>query len=313
MLKYLIVLLDDGAASFCHYNPRTASDKLISTKSLQQAVNFALKENLMVQFVYSDKPLPSGYEKIINSVDHINLKPYSSAGEEDQAIIDIRSYNGETFDSESAIVRGTLNEISGNIDIIASLLRAHKRVNCVLTDINSLSESDMPIYESFLDNLTGIIAAEFKINNVIPSVNILTDRLALTKMNNCNAGVESLTVAPDGKFYICPAFYYDGETDLARDYDGVKIPNAELYRIDHAPICRICDAFQCHRCIWQHRLKTLEVNTPGHMQCVIAHIERNASRKLLCQLRALAPDIPLADIPGIDYLDPFDKLQTVNR
>lgn len=55
---------------------------------------------------------------------------------------------------------------------------------------------------------------------------------------------------------------------------------------------------------------TLEVNTPSHEQCVMAHLERNAARNLLASIRSkgtFLPDKP--EIKEIDYLDPFEKLQ----
>ena len=69
-----------------------------------------------------------------------------------------------------------------------------------------------------------------------------------------------------------------------------EIPDAELLRLDHAPLCRRCDAYACRRCVWLNRKLTRELNVPSHRQCVLAHIERNAS----------LPDSPTS------YLDPFE-------
>jgi len=89
---------------------------------------------------------------------------------------------------------------------------------------------------------------------------------------------------------------------------GVKIENAQLLHLDHAPICSHCDAFQCKRCIWLNKKTTLEVNTPSHEQCVAAHLERNASKRLLEHLRSHGNFFAkTADINEIDYLDPFEN------
>lgn len=63
--------------------------------------------------------------------------------------------------------------------------------------------------------------------------------------------------------------------------NGMNIKNSQLYKLDYAPLCRQCDAYQCKRCIWLNRKMTYEVNTPSHEQCVMGHLERNASRNLL--------------------------------
>ena len=88
---------------------------------------------------------------------------------------------------------------------------------------------------------------------------------------------------------------------------GLNIKNQQLYKLEYAPICRRCDAWQCKRCIWLNRKTTLEVNTPSHEQCVLGHLERNASREMLQNIRRHGTFMPDTEINEIDYLDPFDK------
>jgi CXXX repeat peptide maturase len=132
--------------------------------------------------------------------------------------------------------------------------------------------------------------------------------MMLTEMNNCNAGDTTITLAPNGKFYICPAFYYNDENDNVGNIEnGLDIKNKQLYKLDHAPICRKCDAWQCRRCTWLNRKTTLEVNTPSHEQCVAAHLERNASRNLMLSLRSKGTFLPdKEEIKELTYLDPFE-------
>ena len=145
-------------------------------------------------------------------------------------------------------------------------------------------------------------------------LNLLTDRIMLTAMNNCNAGWESIALAPNGKFYACPAFYQTkcqtaiDETDVSIGdlHQGVNIKNPQLYKLSHAPLCRNCDAYHCKRCVWLNRKTTFEINTPGHEQCVVAHIERNVSRELLTNIRKHGTFMPEINIKEIDYLDPFE-------
>ena len=125
-------------------------------------------------------------------------------------------------------------------------------------------------------------------------------------MNNCNAGVDCITLAPDGNLYLCPGFYYDSEEPIGNLDEGIKIKNQQLLRLDHAPLCRICDAYQCKRCIWLNRKLTMEVNTPSHEQCVVAHLERNQSRRLLAELQDRGLLDKKKEIKEISYLDPFD-------
>jgi hypothetical protein len=155
--------------------------------------------------------------------------------------------------------------------------------------------------------MSGWVEKEYISGNT-PQWNILTDRIMLSKMNNCGAGDTTITLAPNGKFYVCPAFYYEDMEDSIGDlHNGVNIANQQLYKLEYAPICRHCDAYQCNRCVWLNRRMTREVNTPSHEQCVAAHLERNASRLLLKNIHMHSEFMPEVDeIKEIDYLDPFN-------
>ena len=53
---------------------------------------------------------------------------------------------------------------------------------------------------------------------------------------------------------------------------------------------------------------TLDMNTPSHQQCVMAHVERNASKKLLEMMRENGIVVRNAnEIETIDYIDTFNK------
>ena len=69
MLQYLVILLDDSSTSFCHYDNKDEHN-LISIEDLREAIFFGMKENLMIQFVYPDYPLPKDYLDTIESIDH---------------------------------------------------------------------------------------------------------------------------------------------------------------------------------------------------------------------------------------------------
>lgn len=189
------------------------------------------------------------------------------------------------------------------------------RVNIILTDIKTFNDKDTEKYEKILATLSEKIE-KLCLKGKSPQLNLLTDRMMLEKMNNCNAGWESVTLAPDGKFYMCPAFYLaDDDEDYGLGKSkfsignlecGLDIKNPQLYKLSHAPICRNCDAYQCKRCVWLNRKTTYEVNTPSHEQCVVAHLERNASRELLHNIRKHGEFLPNVEINEIEYLDPFE-------
>ena len=303
MLKYLIVQLDDSSTSFCHYECQEDSRNLISIDDLRCGLIWAMKENLMVQFVYPSYELPQEYLKLIDSVDHIDIKA-------NDCDVDVTIVNGlddlsdEIANSNTPIVlRLKKSEFFENIKRIAKL----SEVNVIITDINTITEPEQEAYKNALQFLASAVKERIT-RRLASHINLLTDRMQLSSMNNCNAGIESVTLAPDGNFYICPGFYFDKEDNVGNPKDGLNIPNQRLFKLEYAPICRKCDAFHCKRCVWLNKKNTLEVNTPSHEQCVISHIERNASRELLESLNSDGLVKSSQAIPEIDYLDPFENI-----
>ena len=311
MLQYLIILLDDRSTSFCHYDiPNDRNKRLIDLDDLKQGIKYAMMENLMIQFVYPDYKLSKQYTEMINSIDHIDIKPFVDRQEIDSDVI---VFNGLPLNilEESyptSIFRVSLQEFFDFPPyLVKQICHSIKRTNIVISNIDPILSWDIDRYKSKLYELSYLIEQEY-VNDNICQWNILTDRISLLEMNNCNAGDTTITLAPNGRFYICPAFYYEDMEDSIGDvYKGLDIPNQHLYKIQFAPICRHCDAYQCKRCVWLNRRMTLEVNTPSHEQCVAAHLERNASRLFLHNLRKYGEFMPDKEIREIDYLDPFNN------
>lgn len=323
MLQYLIIILDDTSTSFCHYNSCKKECNLINKEVLKEGIIFGMKENLTIQFVYPNYEIPEEYKEIINSIDHSKIIPSIANTEEADVVVfnnwdEIKDY--PTRDDKAYILRISRDELFANHSLLSETFKKFARLNIVITDIEEFSEADFDKYAKCLNDWNDEVQSLYKAKHPI-QINVLTDRIMLNEMNNCGAGDASITLAPDGKFYECPAFYLDAQCDgtekslgdicskghsvgsLAK---GLDIRNPQLYKLSHAPICRKCDAYQCKRCIWLNRKTTCEINTPSHEQCVVAHIERNASRNLQ---KSLIEDKLYPEenkIKELSYLDPFD-------
>ena len=308
-MQYLVILLDDTSVAYCHADNSLKDRRLIPLGTLRKAIRFGMKQNLMIQYIYPDYDLPEEYNTLIESIDHVKIGR------------DVRVYNGvpASVAGKNVVLRLMIGEfIAGQYDI-AALLPQVERLNICLTDIAAFRDEQAEDYKKALETLNAVLVNLYKKENPT-QVNMLTDRLVLTEMHNCEAGTGNVTVAPNGKFYLCPAFYYDEQMGISNrmnhstkdasrsvgDLDsGLQIPNKQLLELDHAPLCRKCDAYHCHRCIWLNDRLTMDANTPSHQQCVLAHLERNASRELQQMLAAQGLHTG-NEIPEIDYLDPFD-------
>ena len=310
-LQYLVVLLDNTSIAYCHAENPLQERKLIPIDTLRQAILFGMKQNLMLQFVYPDYELPQEYNELIESIDHVKIGR--------DVIVCNRVEELPVSNVNTIVLRLTINDFITNVQTIVSHLAYFKRLNITLTDIESFTDDLIPAYKEALSVLSDAIAAQYKVRNQL-QVNILTDRLQLTEMRNCDAGIGNITLAPNGKFYLCPAFYYDEQMDISNRMNykikdatrsvgdlqhGIQIPNKQLLQLDHAPLCRICDAYHCHRCIWLNQRLTWDNNTPSRQQCLIAHVERNATQHLQAELQTIGYQFE-KQIENITYLDPFE-------
>lgn len=323
MQKYLIIQLDDTSVSYCHYENGKTERHLIFLDDLKAGIVYAMKENLTIQFVYPDYELPEEYKEAINTIDHSDIVSSRCQDNTLKEQADIIVFNGWTgldqyrfTENMVCVLRTSKADLLEQYLSLTTVLSKVVRLNVVITDVETFTNEDFDKYK----NVLTVISEEMEklyVDGKSPQLNILTDRMMLDSMNNCNAGWENITLAPDGKFYVCPAFYLADDNE---DYglgkakfsigdlqNGLDIKNPQLYQLNHAPLCRNCDAYQCKRCVWLNRKTTYEVNTPSHEQCVVAHLERNVSRELLANIRKHGDFLPeKEEIKKINYLDPFD-------
>lgn len=313
ILQHIIILLDDISPSFCHAeNPLTQRNPM-SLDLLKKGILFAMKENLQIQYALPPYALPDEYRTLMQTMDSMCI------GEDVKVYSDI----SQVTDCENAILRLSIAEFISNADRVAELLSKTSRLNICFRDIDNFDDSLTHAYRESLRTLKKKVFSLITEENIDIQCNLLTDRLQLSSMNNCGAGVNNITLAPNGKFYLCPAFYYDERSGLDNrrnfktsesdrsvgDIDGgLDIPDKQLLQLNHAPICRICDAFHCNRCLWLNQRLTLNINTPGRQQCVMAHIERNIAREL--QQDLIDAGFKFENLMSeSEILDPFEKIQ----
>ena len=308
-LQYFVVLLDDTSMAYCHAENPLKERCLMPLDTLRKAILFGMKQNLMIQFVYPNYELPTEYNELIETIDHVKI------GRE------VKIFNSvpQRIEGDNVVLRLSVAEFVDRQYDIATLLPQAKRLNICLTDIENFKDEQIEDYKRALATLNAVLLNLYK-SAKQSQFNLITDRLQLTEMHNCEAGVGNITIAPNGKFYLCPAFYYDEQLGISNRMNhktkdasrsvgdleqGIDIPNKQLLQLDHAPLCRICDAYHCNRCIWLNQKLTWDNNTPSHQQCVISHLERNASRDLQIKMQEIGYRFE-NEIKEINYLDPFD-------
>ena len=325
MLQYLVILLDDTSVAYCHADNPLKECSLMPLETLKKGILFGMKQNLMIQYVFPNYELPKEYAKVIESIDNVKIypigcKPVTGIEDGNNADVEVANEVPEKVEAKNLVLRLAFSEMLANKDEIAKLFASGARINLCITDVERFTDGQIEAYKQVLNEWDAILLNLYK-QGQSPQFNLLSDRMMLEKMHNCEAGVSNITLAPNGKFYLCPAFYYDEQTKVDNQLNhhqptsdnavgdlenGLDIPNLQLLKLDHAPLCRNCDAYQCRRCLWLNRRLTWDLNTPSRQQCVMAHIERNASRALLNDIRKVSKFMPEIDIKEINYLDPFE-------
>ena len=325
MLQYLVILLDDTSVAYCHADNPLKKRRLMPIETLKKAILFGMKQNLMIQYVFPDYALPKDYTEVIESIDNVKIypvvcKPVTGIEDGNDADVEVANAIPNKVETKNLVLRLVFSEMLAKKDEIAKLFASGARINLCIADVEQFTDEQIEAYKQVLKEWNAALLDLYK-QGQSPQFNLLTDRMMLDKMHNCEAGVSNITLAPNGKFYLCPAFYYDEQTKVDNQLNhhqptsdnavgdlekGLNIPNPQLLKLDHAPLCRNCDAYQCRRCIWLNRKLTWDLNTPSHQQCVMAHIERNASRDLLNDIRKIGEFMPNIDIKEINYLDPFE-------
>lgn len=330
MLQYLVILLDDTSAAYCHADNPLKKRNLMPIETLKKGILFGMKQNLMIQYVFPDcgtrdYELPKEYAEVIESIDNVKIypagcKPVTGIEDGNETDVEVANEVPKTVEAKNLVLRLPFGEMLKQKDEIAKLFASGVRINLCITDVERFTDGQIEAYKQLLEEWNGVLLGLYK-QGLSPQFNLLTDRMMLKEMHNCEAGVSNITLAPNGKFYLCPAFYYDERMQVFNQLNhhqpssdnsvgdlerGLDISNPQLLRLDHAPLCRNCDAYQCRRCIWLNRKLTWDLNTPSRQQCVMAHIERNASRSLLNDIRKVGEFMPEIDIKEINYLDPFE-------
>jgi CXXX repeat peptide maturase len=261
-----------------------------------------------VNLVLGKSRLPKNYDKAVNVITHSKIVPFELGSEYTEAIAvaDINETEKVKGNFENLILKIRKEDIDKLPSWFKGSASNIKRLNIHISNIKDVNESDYALFDSSLKKTCDKAAVLYRNKNLI-EINTLSDIFVLEKMNNCNAGLDHVTLAPNGKFYICPGFYYDKPDEPAGDLEnGICVKNSQLLDLEHAPICSICSAYHCKRCVYLNKKLTMEINTPSRQQCVLSHIERENSRLLLEKCRDFPPFTDVKPMPKLDYYDPLD-------
>lgn len=298
--KYLQFITSDNITPHCCYNSNKKSDAAMSETTLEKGMKFAKENGYIPVFLGKSGQVPGEFIEIDDS-----KSPYVQEG-----TIVVLDNNAEISKASSGnfillVSRDNVGQIS---QFVKKLYPAGGRVNIILEEIEHWVQKDVEIYSQQLDSLCDFVFNTYEEENPL-EINVLTDIFSLKSIAGCGSGVNNFALAPNGKLYLCPAFYFDDPESSIGDLDrGINIKSKRLFELKNAPLCSSCDANHCKRCLFINKKMTKEINTPPRIQCLISHVERNASRKLQKLLATANHITPYSVLSEIAYADPYDKM-----
>lgn len=265
--KYLIIYTSDFAPSHCFYNNEKSEESSVNNymdeKVLQHSVKFA-QSNTMFPVVIGNSPMFEGENFFyVNDYFPVNYK------NKNKMLIVNESNLKDKFSTDVCILRTTKKMLPNLSKHVKSIFENKKsiRVNILLTEIKDLSENDKLIYKNQLDDLVDFIFNNLDKNY---SINIFDDLSSVENINNCDCGIDTFSVMPNGKLYLCPGMYFfDKSLSIGNIQDGFNISSKTLEIFKEK-----------FRCIYINKTLTGEYNVEPDCVIDVELIEKAARQKL---------------------------------
>ena len=312
------LLLSNDYVACCmgeNSNEEILEEKRMSDEAIFAGLKYAEQHFYKPVFIHSKKGSTIVKHEIYDEFKILHIVPiefYEKAKQYYKDVIPVITSTDvkgiEKMQLDNVIFNISADKISDLYSVISILWGKSNRININIFNLDK--DFDIEEYKQQLLKLKTLLVKtvnETKTFNT--EINVLTDILLLDKHENCGAGDTSITLAPDEKFYVCPAFFKDEkEESIGTLIDGnILIKNKHLYEQEYFPICQVCDAYHCSKCVYHNKKHTTEVNVSSAIQCQKTWVERNISKMIEDELEnefCFAHKLEASDVK-----DPIDILR----
>ena len=307
--KNLYFIMDDNCVEYCNYKS-VAEENIMPEEIIKKGFKFA-EENFFTPIILQSKDS----KNIKNLSDYSYYEGYEIYSENNEFAKNnqkkFRVFTPENLDNETKELGDTCVLNVEAVDIrnlskyINKLLPKYNRINLNIKYDNR--DFDVKAYEEELFKISDVLST-YIIQGKYKSVNRITDDFSNSEMDNCNAGEKNFALAPNGKIYPCPKFYFEDKDSYVGDLDnGINVPDEKIFNLDKAPICQECDMYHCDRCVYLNKKFTYEYNTPAHIECAISIAEKKATYRLYKLVKDI--DSKFKDIKvSNDFTEPMEFL-----
>ena len=266
-IKHLLLYIDSSEKPYClpEEIKRVGKPEKMSDDLIKAALEFAKKHNF--------KPL--FYNKYqISNIFNPNIKT-------DNILISVKELKNLPGEYLAKVVNLLINknDIKNMFAGIKYLMEnGVGRINLMLIGIKDWTDGDLLIYSEQLTQ----VALFIKENELPTIINVLHDVTVSERFYyGCDAGVNTFTLAPNGKLYICPAFYLQDpkKYSIGDLKDGFTFQYQESLINSDFPECKTCRHYQCKRCLFLNKMLTNEYSVSPDIQCKISNLEAKVAAK----------------------------------
>ena len=296
-------------ASICNYQSVQSNDNVntrIDNDALERILDFCYDNDYNPVFI-GDVPTEfkkKGYTITSNTAD--DLSSFATC-----ILVNHNTLSGIKNKKFNNVILSTSTDNICNLpNDIHELISNQSIVNVSIhfTDIDKLNASVLCDYQKVINQVSEILAFSWVRGRKV-DINILTHIFHYDYHNECKAGTYSLSIAPNLRFYPCPAFYYDDENDwsIGSLNEGITNKYRELCKIEKSKLCNSCDSYHCSKCIYISKKMTNEFCVPSEELCIKSNIEREASRHF-CEILEKNNMLNAVKHPvssAITFLDPL--------
>lgn len=302
-LKYLYIITEDNAPAHCNYRNKNMNSKKISKEIMDKALKLCRSKELIPIFQGKIPEYVDMRKQIFFEISNENSFKNPVTG---ITVIDDMNLKKDIMTAVVTLILNK-NHIEKLAFSVKVLFDKAKRINIFISDLSEWNEQEIVLYKRQLKEISEFIFGKYKEGNYGYQINILTDRLYSDKDadNDCGAGSSSIAVGPNGKLYVCPAFYFNNPDKSIGDLKNGLEYDYKRYLREKSAMCSKCKSEVCNRYIFEGYEICGELNVPSDIQCQINYIEANESRKLMCKLNKILPlEFHMnRDLPNLEYID----------
>lgn len=156
-------------------------------------------------------------------------------------------------------------QLSYASNIVNKLLNRNNSIDIRIMDIDSMDLDNIQTYITFL--------RQIKDHTFIENLKIMGIMISQDETKLCEAQEKKYTIAPNGKIYVCPAFYYNDPNNFIGDIEqGITLKHLENLQNENFNCYNSRTVEGCSKCFYLNKKVTGEYMIPGNKQEILESI-----------------------------------------